>query len=164
MLNVNGQLEPIGQLLEVLLHQMRPTAIAPSTITAKNEFLSLGILRMNGAFPPILDIVAGKLRGVFAGANRQIGGIVSSIIQAMRDHHTRRIAGKAVIIDVARYPRFDIDSAVSVEESNVLFFFVSMLRIGLGPSASASVTAWICSNWAFRSGSCLKVLRLIMQR
>ena len=96
---------------------------------------------MDGVFPPIGDVVTRKLRGVFACSNGQIGRVVPPVIEAMRDDNPCRIAWKAMIIDFLFHAGLDIDGASPIEEANVFFFFVSMLRIGFGPPASASVTA-----------------------
>jgi hypothetical protein len=46
-----------------------------------------------------------------------------------------------MIIDLLLCAGFDIDLSLPIEFSDIFFFFVSMLRIGFGPPASASVTA-----------------------
>ena len=64
MLDLNRQLQSVGQLLIILFHEMGTATITPPAITAKNDPLGMGIVGLNRVFPPIFDIVAGKFRHV----------------------------------------------------------------------------------------------------
>lgn len=158
MLYLHGQANPCGQILEILPHQPGPMTVTAPAITPQNQPVGPEIVPADLPFPPQGNTLTGKFGRVFTGAKRDIAGITRFIVQTMRHDHPIGIAGKTMIIDNMIVPLLHIHLTGAVDQAEVLFFFVSMLKIGFRPSTSCSpFTTSMYSNCALRSGSRLKV-------
>ena len=132
---------------------MMPTTGTPTSVTSDDQFFSLRIVMFQFYAPPVLHAITHKFRCIFTRTNGQIGLVPFLIINPVRNCNPCGKTEEIMIID--HLILFHIYSSFSVQLPDMLFFLVSILRIGLGLPISASPTVAICSNWVLRSGTFL---------
>ena len=119
----------LDELFEVGFEQIRPCAIAPTSITQEQQRIGIRIQGLPVGLPPLAEAITGEFTGIMARPQCYIAVIPLQIIKAMWNDDPLGEARKVMIPGLDG--RLGIERARTVEIANQLFFFVSMLRTGL---------------------------------
>lgn len=142
----------IHKIFKVILKNIMPAWITSASICKYKYTISIWILIFPVIKPPIPYAITAKFTGIFTCSNIYVTYIFLYIIYSVGNDYS--ISKRRKIMVIYLYCILAVLSAFSIEIAYLLFFFTSMLIIGLSLFSYSALSFSIFKNWAsLSSGS-----------
>ena len=112
--------DAVGEVHEILLDDAVAAGIGPAAVTEDDKHGGIGIERLEMAVPHALDVVAGKLGRVVAGAYREIARVAGDVVDTVRHYRPLGECPKVVVVSLGRGRAVDLPVAPEVADRLLL--------------------------------------------
>ena len=106
---------------QVLLDDAMAAGVGATAVTENHKHTGFRIEGLEVAVPHTFDVVADKLGGVVAGADREVAGVAGDVVDAVRHNHSAGEGLEVMVVDLGR--RCAVNPSVAFEVPDHLLLF-----------------------------------------